>query len=86
MQTVTVTVTADSDSGNRKFYVITSYIYISVQWKQTLIFYLYFRCLGAGRVRITWEEGAFCWGIIIKIFIGFKASILDERSLPGGTF
>ena len=29
-------------------------------------------------------EGEFCWGIIIKIFVGFRGSVVDKESLPGG--
>ena len=33
---------------------------------------------------ITWEKGAFCWGIIIKAIIGVRQSFSAEGSLPGG--
>ena len=56
-------------------------IYFSVQWKPTLISYFYFPCLGAGRYR---EGGGILLGDRYKIFIGFGASFLDKRSLPGG--
>ena len=30
--------------------------------------------------------GAFCWGVIFKMLIGFEGSCLDKKALPGGHF
>ena len=70
--------TINSDSENGKFYVIHFIYFSSVQ--TDINFLLVFSLLGSWSF-ITWGEGAFCWGIIIKIFIGFEASFLDKRSL-----
>ena len=41
-------------------------------------FLLVFSLLGSWSF-VTWPGGEFCWGIIIKIFVGFGGSFVDIR-------
>ena len=69
------------NSGKRKFDLVHFIYFSSVE--TDINFLLVFSLLGSWSC-ITWGEGTFCRGIIIKIFIGFRASFSDKGSLPGG--
>ena len=62
------------NSGNRN---VIHFIYFSLV-EIDIYFLLVFSLLGRWSF-ITWGEGAFCWGIIIKIFIGIGWSFSDLR-------
>ena len=38
-------------------------------------------------IHYPWRgRGAFCWGVIFKMLIGFEGSFLDKKALPGDHF
>ena len=67
------------NSGNRKFCVI-HFLYFSSVETGINYFLLVVSLLGSW-LFITWGEGAFSWGIIIKIFIGFGVSFSDKGAV-----